>query len=330
MWAYVTRRVLIMIPMFFAISLLTFFIIQLPPGDYVTSYIASLRASGDSFDSELAEILRYQYGLNEPFFVQYWRWMSGVLRGNFGFSLSWGQPVGQLIWERVGLTFIVSLSTMVVVYVLAIPIGIYSATHQYSFGDFAFSTFAFLGKATPDFTIALALMLFFYFAFGMNIGGLFSPQFETAPWSLAKVWDLFKHLWIPLIVIGTDGTCGLVRVMRATLLDEMQKPYVQMAEAKGLKHRKLIRKYPVRIALNPILCSVGWHLPGLISGTTIVSIVLNLPTTGPLLLNALMQQDMYLAGSFLLILSTLTLIGTLISDIVLAWIDPRIRLGEAT
>jgi peptide/nickel transport system permease protein len=328
MWAYVVRRVLIMIPMFFAISLITFFIIQLPPGDYVTSYIASLRTSGDSVDSNLAELLRYQYGLDQPFAVQYWRWITGVLRGDFGFSLSWGKPVGQLIWERVGLTFVISLSTMLFVYALAIPIGIYSATHQYSAGDFVFSTIAFLGKATPDFTVALALMLIMYFSFGMNIGGLFSPQFEAAPWTWAKVWDLIKHLGIPLFVIGTDGTCGLTRVMRAQLLDEMQKPYVEMARAKGLKQRKLIGKYPVRVALNPILCSVGWHLPGLISGTTIVSIVLNLPTTGPLLLNALMQQDMYLAGSFLLILSTLTLIGTLISDIILAWVDPRIRMEK--
>jgi len=328
MWTYVVKRVLLMIPMFFAISLLTFFIIQLPPGDYVTAYIASLRSAGDSVDSNLAEQLRYQFGLDQPFAVQYWRWITGVLRGDFGFSLSWGKPVGQLIWERVGLTFVVSFSTMIFCYVLAIPIGIYCATHQYSKGDFIFAFFGFLGKATPDFTVALALILFFNFAFGWNIGGLFSPQYETAPWNLAKVWDLCKHMVIPLLVIGLDGICGTMRVMRSQLLDELQKPYVEMARAKGLKQRRLIAKYPVRVALNPILCSIGWHLPGLISGTTIVSIVLNLPTTGPLLLNALMQQDMYLAGSFLLILATLTLIGTLISDLILAWVDPRIRLGK--
>jgi peptide/nickel transport system permease protein len=251
-----------------------------------------------------------------------------VLRGDFGYSLAWNQPVSQLLWGRLLWTVAVSVCTLLFTWVVAFPIGVYSATHQYSIPDYLATFVGFVGRGIPSFMLALILIWAGYSVFGVNVGGLFSREFERAPWSLAKIWDLLKHLWVPLVVLGTSGTAVLIRILRANLLDELHKPYVMAARAKGLPYRKLIWKYPVRIAINPFISSIGYVLPGLVSGSAIVSVVLALPTTGPLLLGALQNQDMYLAGSFLLMLSFLTVLGTLVSDILLAWVDPRVRLGQ--
>lgn len=325
MLQYILRRILWAIPTLIFISIVSFIIIELPPGDYVTSYLASLAATGEYMDSEVAEELRIRWGLDKPLHVRYLKWMWGVLHGDFGYSLEWKMPVDRLIWERLTLTFVLSLSTLLFTWLVAIPIGVYSATHQYSLFDYVFTLFGFLGRGIPNFLLALVLMWIGFAFFGMDVGGLFSPEFLNAPWSLAKVWDMLKHLWIPMIVIGTSGTARLIRIMRANLLDELHKPYVTTARAKGLPENRLLWKYPVRVALNPFVSTVGWALPGLVSGTTITAIVLSLQTTGPLLYRALISQDMQLAGSFIMLLSTLTVIGTLISDVLLAWLDPRIR-----
>ena len=325
MLVYIARRVLYMIPTLVIISVISFIIIQLPPGDYLTSYIAQLSETGESVDEAVIASLKKRYGLDQPMYIQYFMWINGVLHGDFGQSFEWNKPVSELIWERLALTMAVSLFSLIFTYVVAIPIGIYSATHQYSIGDYFFTFVGFLGLATPNFLLALVLMFLFYKYFGLSVGGLFSPEFVEAPWSWAKVIDMMNHMWIPVIVIGTAGTCGLIRVMRGCLLDELRKQYVVTARAKGVGERKLLFKYPVRVAVNPIISTIGWTLPSIVSGATITAIVLSLPTTGPLLLRALMSQDMYLAGSFILLLATLTVIGTLISDILLAWLDPRIR-----
>lgn len=318
-----------MIPTLLIISIVSFVIIQLPPGDFLTSLIAELAVTGQVVDQAEIAALTRRYGLDQPIYVQYFRWISRIfLRGDFGRSLMWNKPVSELIWDRLALTVIISFLSLIFVYVVAIPIGIYSATHQYSLGDYFFTFGGFVGLATPNFLLALVLMFLFYKYFGLGIGGLFSPQFVEAPWSLAKVVDMMNHMWIPVIVIGTAGTCGLIRVMRGCLLDELRKQYVITARAKGVSERSLLFKYPVRVAVNPIISTIGWTLPALISGEAITAIVLSLPTTGPLLLSALMSQDMYLAGSFILILATLTVIGTLISDILLIWLDPRISYRE--
>ncbi|MCD6083542.1 ABC transporter permease [Candidatus Aerophobetes bacterium] len=325
MLVYIARRILYMIPTLIIISVISFIIIQLPPGDYLTSYIAQLSETGESVDEAVIASLKKRYGLDQPMYIQYFMWINGVLHGDFGQSFEWNKPVSELIWERLALTVTVSLFSLIFTYVVAIPIGIYSATHQYSIGDYFFTFVGFLGLATPNFLLALVLMFLFYKYFGLSVGGLFSPEFVEAPWSWAKVIDMMNHMWIPVIVIGTAGTCGLIRVMRGCLLDELRKQYVVTARAKGVGERKLLFKYPVRVAVNPIISTIGWTLPSIVSGATITAIVLSLPTTGPLLLRALMSQDMYLAGSFILLLATLTVIGTLISDILLAWLDPRIR-----
>lgn len=325
MLVYIARRILYMIPTLIIISVISFIIIQLPPGDYLTSYIAQLSETGESVDEAVIASLKKRYGLDQPMYIQYFMWINGVLHGDFGQSFEWNKPVSELIWERLALTVTVSLFSLIFTYVVAIPIGIYSATHQYSIGDYFFTFVGFLGLATPNFLLALVLMFLFYKYFGLSVGGLFSPEFVEAPWSWAKVIDMMNHMWIPVIVIGTAGTCGLIRVMRGCLLDELRKQYVVTARAKGVGERKLLFKYPVRVAVNPIISTIGWTLPSIVSGATITAIVLSLPTTGPLLLRSLMSQDMYLAGSFILLLATLTVIGTLISDILLAWLDPRIR-----
>jgi peptide/nickel transport system permease protein len=260
--------------------------------------------------------------------VQYGKWIWGVLHGDFGRSLEWGMSVESLIWQALGYTVALSLFTMLFTWLLAIPIGVYSATHQYSAGDYLATFVGFIGLGVPSFMIALVLMWIAYSAFGMDVGGLFSEQFKNAPWSLAKFWDLFKHLWIPALILGLGGTAGLIRTMRANTLDELHKPYVMTAQSKGLRRNQVIWKYPVRVALNPFVSGAGLQLPDLISGGTIVGVVLSLPTAGPLLLRALQSQDMYLAGAFVLLLSVLTVLGTLISDIILAWLDPRIRYGR--
>ena len=326
MLPFILRRVMYMIPTLIAISIVSFILIQLPPGDYLTSLVASLQNQGISVDEAQLKALEERYGLNQPIYVQYFKWIKGILlHGDFGQSFEWRRPVSSLIWQRLGLTVTISLSTLLFVWAIAFPIGIYSAVKQYSIGDYIATFFGFIGLATPNFLLALVLMYVAFAVFGQNVGGLFSPEYVDAPWSLAKVKDLISHLWIPMIVIGTSGTASLIRVMRANLLDELQKLYVVAARARGLSELKLLLKHPVRVALNPFVSGLGWLLPQLVSGSTIVSVVLSLPTTGPMQLRALQSQDMYLAGSFLLLLSVLTVIGTLISDILLAWLDPRIR-----
>lgn len=326
MLQYILRRFLIMIPTLIAISIISFIIIQLPPGDYLTTYVAELTAQGEDVNEATLAQLQERYGLGLPIHQQYLRWMRNILlRGDFGQSFTWNRPVNELIWDRLGFTMLVTFVTVMFVWIVALPIGIYSAVRQYSLGDYIATFFGFIGLATPNFLLALILMYLGIKLFGQSVGGLFSPEYQEAPWSMAKFLDLLSHLWIPVVILGTAGTAGLIRIMRANLLDELHKPYVTTARAKGLPERTLIWRYPVRVALNPFISTIGWTLPSLVSGSIIVSVVLNLPTTGPLLLQALMQQDMFLAGSFILIVSCLTVIGTLISDILLAWLDPRIR-----
>jgi len=329
MLQFAVRRILYMILTLFIVSILSFVIIQLPPGDYLTTVVTNMRASGETIDEAILAAMEQRYGLNQPMHVQYWKWISGILlRGDFGQSFEWNQPVSTLIWGRLLLTFAMSLATLLFTWLVAFPVGIFSAVRQYSIGDYVATVIGYIGLAIPDFLLALVLMYVAFKVFNQSVGGLFSPAYTDAPWSWAKVWDLLKHLWIPVIIIGTGGTAGLIRVMRANLLDELHKPYVTTARAKGMTEFRLILKYPVRMALNPFVSTVGWTLPILVSGSAVVSIVLALPTTGPLLLRALMSQDMYLAGSFIMLLSVLTVIGTFISDILLAWLDPRIRLTQ--
>jgi peptide/nickel transport system permease protein len=324
--SYIVRRILYMIPTLFLISVVSFIIIQLPPGDYLTSLVATMAQTGETVDRAALVALEQRYGLGQPVYVQYWKWISGILlRGDFGQSFEWNQPVSTLIWGRLGLTFVISFVTLLFTWIVAFPIGIYGAVRQYSVGDYTATIIGYIGLATPNFLLALVLMYIAFKYFGQSVGGLFSPEYQDAPWSFGKVMDMLAHLWIPVVIIGTAGTAGLIRIMRANLLDELHKPYVVTARAKGLPERKLLLKYPVRVALNPFISTLGWTLPTLVSGATIVAIVMSLPIAGPLFLRALMSQDMYLAGSFILMLSTLTVIGTLISDILLAWLDPRIR-----
>ncbi|GIV77629.1 MAG: ABC transporter permease [Litorilinea sp.] len=325
MLQYIVQRLLLMVITLIAVSIVSFVVIELPPGDYLTAYTATLAASGDSVDQAQLEALKHRFGLDLPLYQRYFKWIWGVLHGDFGYSFGWNKPVSELIWERVGLTFLISFTALIFTWILGFIIGVYSAVRQYSIGDYIFTAFSFIGLGIPDFLLALVLLWVGYRYFDTNVGGLFSREFQTEPWSWAKFVDMLKHLWVPLIILGIGGTAGLIRVMRANLLDELRKPYVETARAKGVSETKLLLKYPVRIALNPFVSTAGWALPGLINGATIISIVLSLPTTGPLLLNALLVQDMYLAASFILILSALTVIGTLLSDIMLAWLDPRIR-----
>lgn len=325
MVTFLLRRILMIIPTLFAISVVSFLIIELPPGDFLTTYVSQLAAMGDLVDESTIQALRDQYGLGQPIYVQYFRWISNMAQGDFGRSMEWNRPVAELIGERLVLTFVLSLFTLLFTWIIAFPIGVFSAVRQYSIGDYIATFLGFLGLATPDFLFALVLMWIFFAFFNQSVGGLFSPEFLEQPWSLEKVWDLAKHLVVPMIVLGTSGTASLIRIMRSNLLDELHRPYVVTARSKGLSEMKLLIKYPVRAALNPFISTVGWYLPSLVSGSTIVAVVLSLPTTGPLLLRALLSQDMYLAGSFIFFLSSLTVIGTLISDILLAWLDPRIR-----
>jgi len=314
-----------MIFLLLTVSVVSFIIIQLPPGDWLTTYIAQLQASGTQVDQAIIDSLKQQYGLDLPLSQQYFKWIWNMIHGNFGFSFTLNKPVSTLLAERLPLTITISLFTAIFIYTVAIPIGIYSAIHQYSLADYSLTVVGYIGLAIPNFLLALILMLMFYQYFGVNIGGLFSPQYLDAPWSIAKFIDMLKHLPAPIIVAGTAGTAGLIRVMRGCLLDELQKQYVITARAKGLTERTLLFKYPVRVAVNPIISTIGWILPSLVSGQTITEIVLSLPTVGPLLVQSLMRQDMYLAGDIVMILGFLTVIGTFISDLLLVWIDPRIR-----
>ncbi|HVU13890.1 MAG TPA: ABC transporter permease [Phototrophicaceae bacterium] len=326
MFPYIVKRILYMIPTLIAISVVVFIVINLPPGDFVDRLVAQEKASGEIVTQQQIDGMRQVYGLNDPLPVQYVRWISGiVLRGDFGTSFKWQLPVSQLIWDRLALTFVLSLASLLLIWLLAIPIGVFSAVRQYSSGDYLFTFLAFIGVAIPDFLIALILMYLVFKYFGQTLGGLFSQQYVNAPWSGAKVLDLLGHLWIPMVVLALGGTASLIRTLRANMLDELRRPYVTAARARGLSETWLLIKYPLRHALNPFVSSLNDVFVNLVSGATIVSVVLSLQTTGPLLLTALEGQDTYLAAGALLQLAVLALLGTLFSDILLSWLDPRIR-----
>lgn len=314
-----------MIILMVVLSFVSFLIIQLPPGDYLTTMVSRLRELGITVDRAMLEGYEERYGLNLPFHRQYFRWAGNLLRGDLGESFIYNEPVMDLIRERVLLSAIITLGTLIVTYAIAIPIGVYSATHQYSALDYVFTFFGFIGLAIPNFLLALVLMFLAFRYFGWSVAGLFSREFVVAPWSFAKFVDLLKHLPVPLIVIGTAGAASLIRTLRGSLLDELRKQYVTTARAKGMEERKLLLKYPFRVAINPIVSQIGYILPMLVAGEALTSIVLSLPTVGPLLLDSLQQQDMYLAGSLLMVLGALAMLGILISDILLVIVDPRIR-----
>ncbi|MSU88870.1 ABC transporter permease subunit [Rhodobacteraceae bacterium 2CG4] len=325
MRGFLLRRLLYMIPTLFLVSITTFIIIQLPPGDYLDALAADMGEAGVE-NTAVMEALRQQYGLGQPMYVQYFKWMKGILlEGNFGISFEKNVPVNDLIWDRLAWTFGISILTLMFIWFTALPIGIYSAVRKYSVGDYVATFFGFLGLAIPNFLLALVMMYVAFKYFGQSVGGLVSPEYLNQPWSWAKFVDLLQHIWMPIFVVGTSGAAALIRIMRANLLDELYRPYVVTARAKGMSEFQLLLRYPVRVALNPFISTIGWILPTLVSGEIIVAVVMNLPTTGPLLLRALLVQDMYLAGSMILIVSVLTVIGTLISDLLLAWVDPRIR-----
>jgi peptide/nickel transport system permease protein len=326
MLRYVVRRLLYMVPTIFLISLVAFLIISLPPGDYLTTLITQMRAQGGEIDQGRIAALELRYGLDSPIYVQYLKWMQGILVGDFGESFQLNRPVTEVLAQRLPLTVAIALCTLVFTWIIALPVGLYSAVRQYKVGDYLATTIGFLGLAVPNFLIALVLMYLGYKFFGMSVGGLFSPDYVDARWNIGKILDLLSHLWVPVVVLGMAGTAGLIRILRANLLDELRKPYVIAARARGIPERKVILKYPLRVALNPFISTIGWVLPALVSGEVIVAQVLSLPTTGPVLLSSLLSQDMYLAGSIIFVVSVLTVIGTLLSDFALAWLDPRIRL----
>ena len=327
MLRYVVHRLLIMVPTLLAISLITFVIIQLPPGDYLESYIAELQAQGENIQGAKIQYLRELYGLDRPWWQQYLVWLGGLFRGDFGYSFEYEMPVADVVGDRLLLSFIVSFATILFTWAVSFPIGVYSATHKYSTGDHALTFLGFLGLATPNFLLALVLLYAANVWFGTSIGGLMDPVYLEQPMSWGKFLSVLEHLWVPVLVIGTSGTAGMIRRLRANLLDELQKPYFVTAKAKGLPPMRALTKYPLRMALNPFIADIGNLLPQVISGAAVVSIVLSLPTTGPMLLRALQTQDMYLAGSFLMLLAFLTVIGVLLSDLALAVLDPRIRFG---
>ena len=327
MFRFILWRMVWMLPFLLAISFISFVLIQLPPGDYVTTYIATLAASNEIVDQNTAADLRSRFGLDQPMIVQYWKWITNIiLYGDFGLSFEWQQPVSELIWERMSLTLVLTFSTLLLTWGIALPIGVFSAVKKYSIGDYVVTFFSFLGLAVPSFLLALVQMYFAAVEFGQSVGGLFSEQYQNAPWNFDKFIDFLQHLWIPVVILGVSGTASLIRVMRANMLDELNRPYVTTARAKGLSEFTLLVKYPMRLALNPFISTIAWLLPNLVSGSIIVAIVMSLPTAGPLLLQSLMSQDMYLAGAFILLICALTVVGSLISDILLALVDPRIRL----
>jgi peptide/nickel transport system permease protein len=327
MITFVVRRLLLAIVTTWLISVLSFTIIQLPPGDFVDTYIAQMAASGSSVSAQAAAAMRQMYGLDRPFYVQYGKWIGRVMHGDFGESMEWRRPVLEVIGDRLWLTVLLAFAALLITWGLALPIGIYSAVRQYSIGDYLFTLVGFIGIAVPNFLLALVLMYFSFRWFGASVGGLFSAKYSLLPWSWGKVWDLMKHLPLPAVVLALGGTAQLVRIMRANLLDELRRPYVVTARAKGLTERRVVLKYPVRAALNPFASNIAYLFPFLVSGSVIISIVLGLPTVGPLLVEALISQDMFLAGTIVLLLGVLTVVGTFISDLVLMWVDPRLRQG---
>tara|TARA_B100001971_G_scaffold213453_1_gene246857 strand:+ start:1037 stop:2032 length:996 start_codon:yes stop_codon:yes gene_type:complete len=327
---YLIKRCVYMVFLLWLTTLVTFIVIQLPPGDYASTLLNRLEAAGHFVDAQTRQQIQREFGLDQPMHVRYIKWITNASKGNFGYSFDWKRPVADLIGQRLALTITISLCTLIITYLIAVPIGIYSATHQYSFADYMFTTWGFLGLAIPNFMLALALLFFSLKYLGVNLSGLFSREFLDAPWSAAKLLDMLKHMPIPVLVVATGGSAGLIRVLRGTLLDELEKQYVITARSKGLPEITLLFRYPVRICLNPIVSSLAWLFPHLISGGTITAIVLGLPTAGPLMLRALLTQDTYLASSILLFLTTLTLLGTMISDILLVVVDPRIRMERST
>ncbi len=326
MISFLTRRLVLALITTWAISVIAFAIIQLPPGDYVTAYIAQLEAQGDFVSEDEAVNLRTEYGLDQPFPVQYYKWMRQAVRGNFGVAMEYRRPVSDVIGDRLILTAALTFTSIIFTWILAIPIGIYSAVKQYSVGDYTFTFIGFIGLGVPNFLLALVVLYAGFVWFGANVGGLFSPEYVDAPYSIGKVLDLLNHLWMPSLILAIAGTAQLIRVLRANLLDELRKPYVVTARAKGLSEWRVVLKYPFRVAMNPLISTIGYLLPLIVSGSIIVSVVMSLPTVGPLLLKALIAQDMFLAGTIILMIGLMTVVGTFISDILLAWVDPRIRL----
>ena len=324
---YLANRLMTMVLTLLAISVLVFAIIQLPPGDYLTSYIAEIQAQGEQVTADKIQFLREEYGLDKPLWQQYLVWVTGLVQGDLGYSFEYSQPVADVVGERMPLTLLLNVATVIFIYLVSFPIGIYSATHQYSWTDHGLSFLGFLGLATPNFLLALILLYFANVWFGTSIGGLMAPEFIDAPWTPAKFGSVLAHLWVPVIVIGTAGTAGMIRRLRANLLDELHRQYVTTARAKGLSERRILFKYPLRMAMNPFIADLGSILPQIVSGSVIISAVMSLPTTGPMLLSSLRSQDMYLAGSFLMFLAVLTVVGMFLSDLLLAVLDPRIRLG---
>ncbi|MSU88018.1 ABC transporter permease subunit [Rhodobacteraceae bacterium 2CG4] len=330
MLQFIANRILTMIGMTLMLSFVCFFIIQLPPGDVISAYAAELAAAGDSSGGQMEEMLRERYGLNQPFVVQYLKWLRNLLVGDLGYSFNLSKPVSEIIESRIGISLLVEMLAITVLWAIAVPIGIYSAVRRYSVGDMFATVFGFIGLAVPNFLLALLIMYLVYVFTGTAVEGLFSAEYANARWSLGRILDFLSHVWIPVVVIATGGAAPIIRVLRANLLDELNKPYVVTARAKGMKESRLIMRYPVRVAMIPLVATVGWVLPTIISSSIVTAIVLNLPTLSPILLRSLLSQDMHLAGALILFMGILTLVGTLVSDLLLAWIDPRIRTGMAT
>jgi len=324
--AYIIRRILTAIPLLISISIICFVIIQLPEGDYLDRKIQQLEEEfGDSSSLAQVEVLRQRYGLDQPMWMRYLLWITGFVRGEFGESFEYEREVTELIWDRLAFTILISICSLIFTYAMAIPLGIYSATHQYKWSDHLLTLLSFIGMSLPGFLVALTLIVFVFNVFHVPLFGLFSSYYEGAPWTFGKFTDLLKHLWIPVVVIGINGTAGLMRIMRGNLLDVLGQPFVQTARAKGLHERVVVFRHAVRIAINPLISILGMSLPGILSGATIVSIVLGLPTVGPLLLQSLMSEDIYLGGTLIMMFSILLVFGNLLADIALAWVDPRIR-----
>ncbi len=325
MLQYIIKRTLVLIPLLLALSIVVFIIIQLPPGDYLTTYINQLRSTGMEVTEDQIKALEARYGFDQPMYIQYLKWMKNLLKGDMGYSFVYNRPVNALVGSRLPATIAISLVSTILIWLIAFPIGFYSATHKYSFGDYAFTGISFFGVSVPEFLLAILIMYLYFLVTRKYAGGLYSDVYAGKPWTWDKIVDMLKHVWIPLLVIAITGTAGLFKTFRANLLDELGKPYVKTARAKGVSNMRLLIKYPVRIALIPFIATVGWMLPGLISGQTVLSMVLSLPTVGPLLITALQNQDMYLAGSIVFVMGLMAMIGTLVSDILLAVTDPRIR-----
>lgn len=329
MLEYITKRIIRMIPQIFIISILAFVIIQLPPGDYVTEYLNRLRASGVTVDQAEVERLTKMYGLDQPMYAQYFKWMGNIITElDFGYSFQFNKPVNDILLSRMGTTFFIAVLSFVVSWGLAIPIGIYAAVKQYSIADYFFTLMGFFGLATPGFLLALVIMYYAWSKFGVAVGGLNSPEFLTEPWNWARIVDMLGHLWIPVLILAIGGTANIIRTLRATMLDELRKPYVTVARSKGLSEMAVLMRYPVPIAINPLISTIGWLLVWFFSGGMVVEVVLNLPTAGPVLWTSLLGQDMYTAGAYILITGVLVTVGSLISDICLALVDPRVRFGN--